>query len=135
MEVAMVLSRDRLFRFTSRYLLLVTCCLLASAPVLAQKSLTAAEAKNHIGEQAIVCGKVVSTRYAENVRGKPTFLNFDQPYPNQIFTVVIWGNDRPKFGSPETGYRGKSVCVSGLVNEYRGLPEVVAQEPAQIKLQ
>lgn len=56
--------------------------LLSVSPVLAQKTLTASEAKDHIGEQATVCGKVVSTRYAESSRGSPTFLNFDQPYPN-----------------------------------------------------
>ncbi|MFZ0805936.1 MAG: hypothetical protein WAN03_07120 [Candidatus Sulfotelmatobacter sp.] len=55
--------------------------LLAVAPALSQKTLTASEAKDHIGEQATVCGKVVSTGYAENSRGKPTFLNLDKPYP------------------------------------------------------
>ena len=43
----------------------------------------------------------------------PTFLNFDKRYPDQIFTLVIWGGDRSKFGDPETVYRGKRVCVTG----------------------
>jgi hypothetical protein len=80
--------------------------LLAASSVLAQRTLTATEAKAHIGEQATVCGKVVSTRWAESSRGSPTFLNFDQPYPDQVFTLVIWGNDRSKFDNPETTYRG-----------------------------
>ena len=74
-----------------RVFLIVTLVLTASLSVLAEKPLTATEAKNHIGEQATVCGKVVSTRYAEGSRGSPTFLNFDQPYPNQVFTLLIWG--------------------------------------------
>jgi hypothetical protein len=45
------------------------------------KKLTAAEAKDHIGERATVCGRVASTRYAVTSRGKPTFLNLDKPYP------------------------------------------------------
>ena len=109
--------------------------LLATSPVLAQKTLTATEAKAHIGEQATVCGKVVSTRWAESSRGSPTFLNFDQPYPNQIFTLVIWGNDRSKFDNPETTYRGKRVCVTGKISAFKGVPEVAASEPAQIKVQ
>ena len=108
--------------------------LLATSSVLAQKTLTATEAKAHIGELATV-GKVVSTRWAESSRGSPTFLNFDQPYPNQIFTLVIWGNDRSKFDNPETTYRGKRVCVTGKINAFKGVPEVVANEPAQIKVQ
>lgn len=109
--------------------------LLAITPALAQKTLTASEAKDHIGELATVCGKVVSTRYAESSRGRPTFLNFDEPYPNQVFTVVIWGSDRSKFGDPETRYRGKRVCANGKIGEFKGVPEVVTNEPAQIKMQ
>jgi site-specific recombinase XerD len=54
-----------------------------SSPVAAQKKLTAAEAKDHVGETATVCGSVVSTRYATGTKGQPTFLNLDKPYPNQ----------------------------------------------------
>ena len=113
----------------------VAVILFAIAPVLAQKTLTADEAKDHIGERATICGKVVSTRYAESSRGSPTFLNFDQPYPDQIFTLVIWGSDRSKFGDPETLYRGKRVCVTGKVSAFKGVPEVVSNEPSQIKIQ
>lgn len=108
---------------------------LTACSALGQKTLTATEAKDHVGEQATVCGKIVSTRYAESSHGSPTFLNFDEPYPNQIFTVVIWGADRPKFGDPETAYQSKRVCVSGKINAYKGVPEVVASEAAQIKAQ
>jgi hypothetical protein len=64
----------------------------------------------------------------------PTFLNFDKRYPDQIFTLVIWGGDRSKFGDPETVYRGKRACVTGKISVFKGVPEVVANEPAQIKL-
>jgi len=114
---------------------IVACVLLATSSVLAQKTLTALEAKAHIGERATVCGKVVSTRWAESSRGSPTFLNFDQPYPDQVFTLVIWGSDRTKFGEPETAYRGKRVCVTGKISAFKGVPEVVATEPSQIKAQ
>jgi len=119
-------------RVTMEILALV---LVATPLLLAQKTLTATDAKAHVGEQATVCGKVVSTRWAESSRGSPTFLNLDQPYPNQIFTLVIWGSDRSKFGEPETAYRGKRICVTGKINAFKGVPEVVASEPSQIKAQ
>jgi hypothetical protein len=64
----------------------LTICLLgASVTVLGQvKKLTTAEAKEHIGEQATVCGKVASARYAATTRGKPTFLDLDKPYPGPV---------------------------------------------------
>jgi DNA/RNA endonuclease YhcR with UshA esterase domain len=102
-------------------------------PAFAQKGLTASEAKEHIGEVATVCGNVVSTRYAASTKGKPTFLNLDKPYPNQIFTIVIWGSDRDKFGKPEVEYNDKRICVTGKIAEYRGKLEIVADDPKQIK--
>jgi len=60
-------------------------------------------------------------------------LNLDKPYPNQVFTVVIWGNNRSKFGTPEDAYEGKRICVSGKITAYGGLPEIVADDPKQIR--
>ena len=76
---------------------------------------------------------MVSTRYADSTKGQPTFLNLDKPCPNQVFTVVIWGNNRSKFGAPENDYKGKKICVTGKITAYAGLPEIVADEPKQIK--
>lgn len=98
------------------------------------KALTASEARTHIGSEATVCGKVMSPRYAPSTRGQPTFLNLDKPYPDQEFTVVIWGSDRAKFGTPEVVYRDKSICVSGKIQEYQGRAEIVATDPKQITL-
>jgi len=104
-------------------------------PALAQKKLTAGEAKDHVGETATVCGNVVSTRYASSTRGQPTFLNLDKPYPNQIFTIVIWGSNRSRFGRPEVDYKEKRICVTAKITEYRGVPEVSANDPAQITVE
>jgi hypothetical protein len=96
------------------------------------KKLRASEAKHHIGQQATVCGRVASGRYVPTTHGSPTFLYFDKPYPNQPFTVIIWGHNRAKFKTPETTYRDKSICVTGRIGIYRGEPEIIASEPAQI---
>ena len=109
--------------------------MLAAYVAQAQKPLTAAEAKEHIGQTATVCGDVASTHYAARSRGNPTFINLDKPYPNQIFTVLIWGSDRPKFGDPEETYRSKHICVTGKISDYKGAPEIVAYAPSQIKIQ
>ena len=126
-------SRSSLLVWTLLCLLAaLVLALLIVQPVLAQKKLTAAEAKDHVGETATVCGNVVSMRYAASTKGQPTFLNLDKPYPNQIFTVVIWGTNRSKFGRPEVEYSEKRICVRGKITEYRGVPEVIADAPPQI---
>ena len=109
--------------------------LILPSTLAAQSKMTAAEAKNHIGDKATVCGAVVSTHYAARTKGEPTFLNLDEPYPRQIFTILIWGSDRAKFGNPEDKYGNKKVCVTGVIKDYKGVPEVIAQQPNQIEIQ
>jgi hypothetical protein len=99
----------------------------------AANTLTADEAKNHIGESATVCAVVAGTHYAEQTKGSPTFVNIGKPYPNQPFTVLIWGEDLPGF-SPKPGtWGGKRVCETGPISSYQGRPETIAKAPGQIK--
>ena len=113
---------------------LISLFVLCSASSRAQSSSSASEAKNYVGKNATVCGEVASTHYAASSRGAPTFINLDKSYPHEIFTLLIWGSDRPKFGNPEDEYRGKHICVTGTISLYREVPEVVAHEPAQISV-
>ena len=94
--------------------------------------LSAKEAYSHVGEYATVCGKVVSTKYADRSNGEPTFLNLDKAYPNHIFTVVIWGENRAIFGKPERIYSGKKACAKGRISQYKGRPQIVATSPEQL---
>ncbi|MGA9471324.1 MAG: hypothetical protein WBV36_02600 [Terriglobales bacterium] len=119
-----------------RSLVVLVFCLLAVPNLRAQtKKITAAEAKDHIGERATVCGKVASAHYAKSSKGEPTFLNLDEPYPKEVFTVLIWGSDREKFGSPELEYKGSRVCATGKITRFRGVPEIIATERLQIEIQ
>ena len=114
----------------------ILVCLLASASLAARpaktQTITAEQAKDHIGETAKVCGQVVSPHYAYKTPGHPTFLNFDRPYPHQVFTAVIWGSDRAKFGEPEKKYRNQHICVTGFITVYRRQPEMVLHNPNQV---
>ncbi len=106
-----------------------SCSQDSSAGVL----IPAAEAHKYIGKNKTVSGTVVAARYAAESRGKPTFLNFEKPYPNHVFGVVIWGSDRSKFEKPpESAFRGRQLHVTGLIEEYEGKPQIVVKDPGQI---
>jgi DNA/RNA endonuclease YhcR with UshA esterase domain len=90
------------------------------------------DAQSHVGETATVCGVVASAKFAANSRSQPTFLDLGKPYPNGVFTAVIFGTDRAKFGMPETSLRGKRVCVTGQIRDYRGKPEIILNDPSQL---
>jgi len=92
------------------------------------KKIPASQAGRHMGENATVCGTVASEHFAANTKGQPTFINLDEPYPRQIFTILIWGSDRGAFGQIP-----KKLCVTGTISSYRGIPEIIARTPSQIK--
>ena len=95
----------------------------------------AQDADQHIGERATVCGRVEEATHQPEVGGEPTFLNLDGRHPDQPFTAVVWGRDRPRFAEPpEDRYAGLDICVSGPVRDHEGTPQVEVREPAQIQV-
>ena len=104
---------------------------LCALPVEAA-DLSVEDAAHHLGETATVCGVVASGKFDSDLQSQPTFLDFGKPYPDQVFTAVIFGSDRAKFGTPERSLRGKRVCVSGKIQEKNGLPEIILNDPKQL---
>ena len=100
-----------------------------------QEALLWNEAINHIGERATVYGPVISTHYASTSKGQPTFLNIGKPYPDpDRFTVVIWGENRSNFPqAPEILYANKTLYITGLIIEYKGVAEIEVVSPSQIE--
>ena len=98
----------------------------------AADNISANGAKDHIGSRETVCGIVAGAKYAASSKGQPTFLNLDRPYPNQIFTAVIWGSDRGRFAKPPEEFQGTRVCVTGTIKTYQGRPEIEVHDPSQL---
>lgn len=111
---------------------LLALILALSQSAWAASTITADQAKNHIGENATVCGVVASVHYAATSRGQPTFVNFDKGYPDQPFTVVIWGSDLAKFNPGPISWDRKRVCATGKITSYRSSTEIVVKSPGQI---
>ncbi len=82
-------------------------------------TITALEASQRIGQQVIVKGKVISTFYATNSNGKPTFLNLDKDFPNNPIVVIIFENELKKLNINAQIYKGKTVIVKGKMELYR----------------
>jgi DNA/RNA endonuclease YhcR with UshA esterase domain len=117
-------------------LLILAFVICASSSVAQREYVNAIDARKYVGMQKTVCGIVASATYAIRSRGKPTFLNLDQAYPDEIFTVVIWGSERNKFKNPpEIYFKGKRICVTGIIDTYRGKPQIVVHGPDQITIE
>lgn len=102
----------------------------------AEEVLTVEQAKNFVGKAVVVEGQVTGIRFLEQSERKPVFLNFGEAFPNHAFTVVIFGKDRAKFGEtpPEKLFEGRRVRVRGKIEEYRGKPQIVVEDPAHIEI-
>jgi hypothetical protein len=97
-------------------------------------NISAADAIHFVGQAATVCGRVASAKYASDANGQPTFLNLDKPFPNHVFTAVIWGKDRGAFRYAPESLAGRHICVSGTVQLYREKAEIVVSAPDQLKM-
>ena len=105
------------------------------SPSTQTDAIPSSEASSQVGNRATVCGPVVDARYATKSKGQPTFLNFDKPYPNHTFVVLIWGSDRRNFpDNPERHYKGQDVCATGLIENYKGKAEIIARDSSQLEI-
>src|ERR1700744_986037 len=100
----------------------------------AQTAIAAKDAAKHINEKVTICDKIWSTKLLDG--SNMTFLDMGGYHPNQLLTIVIKGEDRSKFkDKPEDAYKGRQVCITGTVIDFKGKPEIVVTDPDQLKLQ
>lgn len=105
---------------------------------LFSQEVTLDEVKNYIGKQDTikVCGKIYSTRFLKDTKGKPTLLNIGGYFPNQKLTVVIFEESLKNFPpSPEVYFSNTNVCITGNVISYNNKPEVVVRYGTQMMVQ
>ena len=98
------------------------------------QNIRASDANEHLGEQETVCGRVAEVKITTSVRGTPTFIDFERPYPNETFTAVIWERDKrvlelfqePAYFASE----GRSLSImDGLKSSFIAVP--IGQERKQ----
>lgn len=116
--------------------LLVTLLGLASASVNAQEAKTndtakipASQAKDHIGANAVVTGKIAEVNIAE----KLIRLNFEKPFPAHVFQAVIFSANTNLF--PDVAkLKGKTIEITGKIAAYRERPQIVLTATNQLKV-
>lgn len=93
------------------------------------KSINYTDAPNHIGNQVVISGKVNNIFVSKT---NTTFINFCKDYRSCPFSAVIFADDRSQFGDLQK-LIGETVQISGVVNEYKGNPQIVLKDPSQLK--
>jgi DNA/RNA endonuclease YhcR with UshA esterase domain len=115
--------------------LLCFLLLLAFSAAKAQKSIQLEEVKDHVGDSITVSGRVYGIKYLEQAKGAPTLLNLGAAFPNQLLTVVIFGEDRKRLAlEPEKQFADAQVLVTGKLELFKGKPQIVITDKSQITI-
>jgi hypothetical protein len=93
----------------------------ATLPATAPAIITWDQAKDHVGQLAIVTGPVVGTHDL----GDAAVLNVGKDFPDRgRFTVYISAEKRK--GVPDDLYEGKTITVDGTIKLFHHVPEIEA---------
>lgn len=115
------------------YFTLIAAAFLFSGRLQSQ-TVTVNEAANRIGEQLCVCAKVAGTHVTKG-KSKVIYLNLEKPYPNSVFTVVIFEKSAENFDyNPIEFLKNKFVCVTGKVTSYQNKAQMVVNGQDQIRI-
>jgi DNA/RNA endonuclease YhcR with UshA esterase domain len=103
----------------------------AAVPVLADaRTIAPTEAKDHVGQSVTVEGRVSEVHHTAS--GNAIFIDIGGRYPDNVFAAVIFQDDFDKFPDIDA-LEGKTVDVTGPIKRYKGKPEIILTDPAQIK--
>jgi hypothetical protein len=91
--------------------------------------LRSVEAKDHVGAHAIITGKVAEVNKGATV----IRLNFDETYPKQTFTAIVFSHYTNLFPNLEQ-LKDKTVEVSGKIILYRSRAEIELQKTNQLRV-
>ncbi|EEW24025.1 hypothetical protein [Rhodobacter ferrooxidans] len=83
----------------------------------------------HVGEQTTVEGAIDQV----SVSDKGTiFLNFGGRFPNEVFYAVVFEDYADLFPDARD-MEGRIVAISGMIEMYKGKPEIILMSPDQIQ--
>jgi DNA/RNA endonuclease YhcR with UshA esterase domain len=103
-----------------------------SFAVAKDNEISAKEAVFKIGQPVVACAEVKEVTSFS----KGTYLNFDDKYPNQSLTIVIWDSRKQKIVSKLGRLDeliGLELCISGKVTEYRGRHQIILNSSHAIR--
>lgn len=102
--------------------------------IQAQQKLPEADIAQYLDKKVEYCNTVYGT-FVTKGNKKVALLNLGGDYPNHDLVVAIFEGDWKKFDyKPEEFLKGREICVSGKLLMYKGKPEIIVNNPNQIKI-
>lgn len=101
----------------------------------AQQAVKLEDIATHVGDSVTVTGKVYGIKYFESAKAAPTLINIGAAFPNQLLTVVIYGEDRKRLElEPEKTYTDADLSITGKVELFKGKPQIIITDKSQLSV-
>lgn len=101
----------------------------------AQDTITTALAKDFIGKEVVLKGKIVGTKIYTNKEGqKMLFLDIDDRFPNAQINVVMFDEILQQFKTTESELLNKGVKIKGVINLYRNKPQLIIESVGDLEI-
>lgn len=113
-------------------LLVLFVCIGCTA--FSQETITASQAKDFVGKEVFLTGKVAGSRLFQRPTGDMLLLNIDKPHPSNDITVVIEGEVISKGKFSEVNLQGKSIKVKGIVSIYKEKPQIKLENEVNLTI-
>ena len=104
----------------------ITSVALTAPPNQGSGLIDLGDIKNSVGKTVTVKGKIFGIKDI----GSMALADVGAPYPNQLLTLAIKGSAK----SLSDQINGKMITVKGQVIDYKGKPEIIVTDPAQITI-
>ncbi len=108
--------------------LAIAICIIAINLSYAQDTVTSSQAKDFVGEFKYVKGLVAGVT---TTKSGITYINFDNKYPDNIFSAVIFKDYKDLFDIAALN-KCKNIVVYGKIEMYKEKPQIVLKEASQI---
>lgn len=99
-----------------------------------QETITAAQAKDFVGKEVILVGKVAGSKLFTRPAGNMLLLNVDKLHPENDITVVIEGEVLTKVKFTEADLQGKSIKVKGIVSIFKEKPQIKLENESNLTI-
>ena len=100
-----------------------------------QETITVAQAKDFVGKEVFLTGKVAGTKPMTSKVGNPLLLlDIDKVYPDNEMTIVIFHEVLEKGKFTEATLQNKSVKVKGIISMYKERLEIIVRDEADLMI-
>lgn len=101
-----------------------------------QETITSSQAKDFVGKEVFLTGKVAGTKKVIGKSEKPVlFLNIDKEYPENEIVVVIFSDVLSQLKFTEVDLREKTIKVKGKVGIFKEKPQIILENEASLVIE